>query len=134
MVSIAIIGSGFGGLGAAIRLRQEGIDDFVVLGPNTGTGHTTVVILAEAQIEHLLSALHYMRKYGIDAIEPRAEVQAEFVARIDDRMRGTVWLAGGCASWYLDSTGRNATLWPDFTWRFTRRVSQFHPEEYVLGN
>ena len=28
---IAIIGSGFGGLGAAIRLKREGIDDFVVL-------------------------------------------------------------------------------------------------------
>src|SRR5260221_5991501 len=29
--SIAIIGSGFGGLGAAIRLNQQGITDFVVL-------------------------------------------------------------------------------------------------------
>src|SRR5260221_9642944 len=28
---IAIIGSGFGGLGAAIRLKQQGITDFVVL-------------------------------------------------------------------------------------------------------
>ena len=27
----------------------------------------------------------------------------------------------GCASWYLDDTGRNATLWPDWTWRFRRR-------------
>ena len=30
-VGIAIIGSGFAGLGMAIRLKQEGIDDFVVL-------------------------------------------------------------------------------------------------------
>src|SRR5687768_16304414 len=30
-VRIAIIGSGFGGLGTAIRLKQEGIHDFVVL-------------------------------------------------------------------------------------------------------
>ena len=28
---IAIVGSGFGGLGAAIRLKREGIDDFVIL-------------------------------------------------------------------------------------------------------
>ncbi|HEV3049644.1 MAG TPA: NAD(P)/FAD-dependent oxidoreductase, partial [Longimicrobium sp.] len=30
-VRIAIIGSGFGGLGTAIRLKQQGVDDFVVL-------------------------------------------------------------------------------------------------------
>src|SRR5690348_10051300 len=30
-VRIAIIGSGFGGLGAAIQLKRQGIDDFVVL-------------------------------------------------------------------------------------------------------
>ena len=30
-IRVAIIGSGFGGLGAAIRLKNDGIDDFVVL-------------------------------------------------------------------------------------------------------
>src|SRR5258705_8746977 len=30
-VRVAIIGAGFGGLGAAIRLKQRGIDDFVIL-------------------------------------------------------------------------------------------------------
>jgi cation diffusion facilitator CzcD-associated flavoprotein CzcO len=30
-VHVAIVGSGFGGIGTAIRLMQEGIHDFVVL-------------------------------------------------------------------------------------------------------
>ncbi len=30
-VHVAIVGSGFAGLGMAIRLKQQGIDDFVVL-------------------------------------------------------------------------------------------------------
>lgn len=29
-VHVAIIGSGFGGIGTAIRLKQSGIDDFVI--------------------------------------------------------------------------------------------------------
>jgi hypothetical protein len=53
------------------------------------------------------------------------------VAGLDRRMRGTVWTAGGCASWYLDRTGRNSTLWPDFSWRYRRRVSRFRPQEYA---
>ncbi|RMI31387.1 flavin-containing monooxygenase [Nocardia stercoris] len=39
-VRVAIIGAGFGGLGAAIRLRQAGIDDFVVLERATDVGGT----------------------------------------------------------------------------------------------
>ena len=46
-------------------------------------------------------------------------------------MPGTVW-ASGCASWYLDATGRNATLWPDFTFRFRQRTKHFDPESYEL--
>jgi hypothetical protein len=45
-------------------------------------------------------------------------------------MRGTVWLAGGCASWYLDEDGRNTTLWPDFTFRFRHALRHFDPQSY----
>jgi cation diffusion facilitator CzcD-associated flavoprotein CzcO len=104
---------------------------FILLGPNTGLGHTSVLLMIEAQIEHLLSALRHMRRSGATAVEPRPEAQASFVSEVDRRMRGTVWVAGGCASWYIDSTGRNSTLWPDSTWRFRRRVARFDPAEYV---
>ena len=38
--TVAIIGSGFSGIGLAIRLRQEGVEDFVVLERNDGVGGT----------------------------------------------------------------------------------------------
>lgn len=103
---------------------------FFLLGPNTGLGHTSVVYMIEAQVEHLLAAMHHMRERGVAALEPRPEAQAAWVAEVDRRMRGTVWTSGGCASWYLDRTGRNSTLWPDFTWRFRRRVARLRSDEY----
>ncbi|MFF4957266.1 flavin-containing monooxygenase [Streptomyces sp. NPDC001222] len=39
-VRVAVIGSGFGGLGAAVRLRREGVTDFVVLERASGVGGT----------------------------------------------------------------------------------------------
>ncbi|MBB1254876.1 flavin-containing monooxygenase [Streptomyces alkaliterrae] len=39
-VRVAVIGSGFGGLGAAVRLRRAGITDFVVLERRGGVGGT----------------------------------------------------------------------------------------------
>ncbi|HEX8271690.1 MAG TPA: NAD(P)/FAD-dependent oxidoreductase [Longimicrobiaceae bacterium] len=104
---------------------------FMLPGPNTGLGHTSVVYMIEAQIEHLLSAVRHMRRHRLAALEPRPEAQAAFVAEVDGRMRGTVWTSGGCRSWYLDATGRNSTLWPDFTWRFRRRAARLDPADYV---
>jgi cation diffusion facilitator CzcD-associated flavoprotein CzcO len=106
---------------------------FMLLGPNTGLGHNSVVYMIEAQIEHFIGALRYMRAHGAEAIEPAAEAQRRYVAAVDRRMRGTVWVSGGCRSWYLDRTGRNSTLWPDSSWRFHRLVSRFKPAEYQIA-
>ena len=105
---------------------------FLLQGPNTGLGHSSVLIMLEAQIEHVLDAVRYMRRHGIAAIEPRPEAQADYNADIDRRMRGTVWTSGGCRSWYLDANGRNSTLWPRPTTSFRRRVARLVPHEYLL--
>jgi cation diffusion facilitator CzcD-associated flavoprotein CzcO len=105
---------------------------FFLQGPNTGLGNTSVIYMIERQIEHMVLALRHMRERGATAIEPRPEAQAAFVAAVDRAMRGTVWTDGGCASWYLDATGRNSTLWPGYTWQFARRLRRFDPGEYLL--
>lgn len=105
---------------------------FLLLGPNTGLGHNSVVYMIESQITHIVKALDYMRKHNISTIEPRIEAQTSFVKEVEENMQGTVWTSGGCASWYLDSTGRNSTLWPTFTWLFKRRLARFNPLEYQL--
>lgn len=104
---------------------------FLLLGPNTGLGHNSVVYMIESQITHIVNALNYMKKHNLAAIEPKIEAQEAFVKEVEQNMQGTVWTSGGCASWYLDSTGRNSTLWPTFTWLFKRRVGQFRPLEYL---
>lgn len=103
---------------------------FVLQGPNTGLGHSSVLLMIEAQIEHVLGALRHMDAHGLAAIEPTPEAQAAFVAAVDRDMARTVWVTGGCRSWYLDETGRNATLWPGSIASFRRRVAPFHPAEY----
>jgi cation diffusion facilitator CzcD-associated flavoprotein CzcO len=100
---------------------------FLLLGPNTGLGSTSVVLMIEAQIEYVLRALEFMRTAGVAAVEPRPEAQQAFLAEVDGRMRPTVWSAGGCASWYIDRTGRVSAIWPGFTWAYRRRTRRFDP-------
>ena len=101
---------------------------FVLLGPNTGLGHSSMVYMIESQIAYVMDAL----RSGADVIEVRPEVEARFNAELQRRMRGTVWNSG-CMSWYQDARGGNPTLWPDWTWRFRRRTGRFDPSEYALA-
>ncbi|GIH16505.1 flavin-containing monooxygenase [Rugosimonospora africana] len=103
---------------------------FLLLGPNTGLGHSSVVFMMEGQLDYLMSALDYLRANGITAVEPTARAQEEFVTAVDRKMAGTVWGRGGCHSWYQDATGRNAAIWPGSTWRYRQRVRRFDPGAY----
>jgi cation diffusion facilitator CzcD-associated flavoprotein CzcO len=104
---------------------------FFLLGPNTGLGHSSMVYMIESQIAHVMAVLRHMREHGAQTIEVTEEAQARYNAELERRLDGTVWNTG-CASWYLDRTGRNATIWPDWTWRFRRRVARLDPTEYQL--
>jgi cation diffusion facilitator CzcD-associated flavoprotein CzcO len=104
---------------------------FVLLGPNTGLGHSSMVYMIESQVAYVLDALRYMDRHGADTVQVRADAAERFNADLDERMQGTVW-STGCASWYLDSRGRNATLWPDWTWRFRQRTARFDPDDFEL--
>ena len=56
---------------------------------------------------------------------------AAFNDEIQAELAHTVWNSG-CSSWYLDASGRNTTLWPDFTWRYRQRTRRFDADRYSL--
>jgi len=103
---------------------------FLLLGPNSGLGHNSVVFMIEAELEHLLKALAHLDSTGAAALEPSGEAQRRYTAVVDRKMRGTVWTTGGCVSWYLDATGRNSTLWPSYSFSYRMRARRFRPADY----
>jgi cation diffusion facilitator CzcD-associated flavoprotein CzcO len=105
---------------------------FMLLGPNTGLGHSSMVYMIESQVAYVLDALRVMDERGAETVEVSREAADEFNEAVQRQLDGTVWNTG-CSSWYLDDTGRNATLWPDWTWRFRRRTARFEPADHELG-
>lgn len=95
---------------------------FLLVGPNTGPGHTSVVFYIESQVAYVLDALNAMERSSLSNIDVRPDVQANFNDEVQRRMEGTVWTSGGCGSWYLDENGRNTTLWPGFSFELRRRT------------
>jgi hypothetical protein len=47
-------------------------------------------------------------------------------------MAKTVWVKGGCSSWYVDRSGRNSTLWPDWTFEHAAATSELDLGEYAF--
>ncbi|MHA6792071.1 flavin-containing monooxygenase [Pseudonocardia bannensis] len=106
---------------------------FMLVGPNTATGHTSVLLYLESQIEYVVQALRHVGRHGAASLDVRPDVQDAFNRDLRERLAGTVWTAGGCRSWYLDSDGGTSALWPGYTWQFQKALRRFEPADYRLG-
>ncbi|WP_354699377.1 Baeyer-Villiger monooxygenase [Paraconexibacter sp. AEG42_29] len=104
---------------------------FTLLGPNTGLGAGSIVTMIEAQLDYAVACLDAMDTHRLATIEPREDVQHAFNVDVQQRSQGTVWLSGGCSSWYLADDGRNVTLWPDLMAAFEKRTRAFDLTEHV---
>jgi cation diffusion facilitator CzcD-associated flavoprotein CzcO len=100
---------------------------FLLLGPNTALGHSSVVLMIEAQIRYVLGALRALDQRG-GAMDVKPEALAGFMAEVDRGHATRVW-GTGCDSWYL-SEGKNFTLWPGATARYIARTWRFDPKQY----
>jgi cation diffusion facilitator CzcD-associated flavoprotein CzcO len=103
---------------------------FLLYGPNLNLGHSSIVYMLESQIHYVLQAIALLRRGDVKALDVRPAVQRAYNEDITRRLSATVWNAGGCASWYLDANGRNSTMWPDYTFRYRRRVDRFDVADY----
>jgi cation diffusion facilitator CzcD-associated flavoprotein CzcO len=104
---------------------------FVLVGPNVGVGHTSMVYMIESQLAYVDEALTAMDAEQLETLETTPQAQEAYRRLIARKSRGTVWLTGGCASWYLDEQGHNTTLWPDFTFRFRKMLRTLDRDNYV---
>ncbi len=105
---------------------------FLMIGPNSTLAHNSMIYMIESHISYIASALTFMSRPGVHMVEVKPSVQRRYNERLQARLEHSVWVEGGCGSWYLDHRGRNTTLWPDHTWKFRRLTRQFHPGEYTV--
>jgi cation diffusion facilitator CzcD-associated flavoprotein CzcO len=105
---------------------------FILMGPNTGPGHTSVLVFTEAQIDYALQAIRRMvDDPTLRSVEVRRDVQDAYNAGIQGRMKHMVW-SSGCSSWYLSPDGENHSLYPGLASEYRARTRTFKASEYHL--
>ncbi|MCX2162765.1 alpha/beta fold hydrolase [Corynebacterium auriscanis] len=108
---------------------------YLLHGPNIGLGHTSVILMFEAQARYIRQAVELASSRTVNSgsvpvkasIAPTPRAQRNFDHLVGRLTNGTVWTSGGCDSWYLDQTGHNSNIWPGSTLEYilrTRRISQ----------
>lgn len=126
------------GVDLAAQFREGGVETYMgimvhrfpnlafMLGPNTALGHNSVVFMIEQQTKFVMRLLDEMDRRGASAAEPTLEAQTAFNTEIQRLVEKGIWTQGGCTSWYLDSQGKNRTIWPKFTFQYwweTRKIN-----------
>ena len=102
---------------------------FMLLGPNSGLGHNSVIVMIEAQVRYIVGCLKAMRQNGLRWLAPKREEEQAFNQAVRQGFRGSVW-AGSCQSWYKKANGANHTLWPWSTFRYRREMAKPNLSEY----
>ncbi len=104
---------------------------FFLLGPNTALGHNSVVFMIEQQTKWIVAMLDAMDERGAQAVEPTPQAQRDFNDALQEKVSKGVWSQGGCTSWYLDSQGKNRTIWPGFTFRYWWRTRKVETDDFA---
>jgi cation diffusion facilitator CzcD-associated flavoprotein CzcO len=104
----------------------------LVIGPNTGLGHNSMIHMIESQLDYILDYLKTLDRLDGAALDARPDAQQRWCADVEQRMASTVWATGGCASWYQNTAGRIPTLWPGSTLRFRRATRRIDLAEYAV--
>jgi cation diffusion facilitator CzcD-associated flavoprotein CzcO len=105
---------------------------FFTLGPFGAAGNQSAIYMIESQIGYIVDALRTVRERNATRVEVRPAVQDAFIEEMEARSTSTVWLTGGCTSYYQTPDGGNSGLYPNWSFEYRRRTSQFDAENYEV--
>lgn len=104
---------------------------FLMLGPNTATGHTSTLLYIEPEADHAIACMQRVRSEGKRWIAVRAGAAQAHDAAQQQRLAGSVW--SQCSSWYRAENGRIVAIWPGFTAEYDKAVRRPDWSAYELA-
>ena len=103
---------------------------FFLLGPNTGLGHASMILMMEAQIPHMMKIIKAVKPGQYFTVKPQA--LAKFNARIQNKMQHSIWVTS-CQSWYKTDDGHVPTLWPYPTYTYKNMMRATGLDDYEIS-
>jgi cation diffusion facilitator CzcD-associated flavoprotein CzcO len=105
---------------------------FMMLGPNSQNTVGSVMWTAEQQSIYISKAIKALQENDVKVVDVKQTVQDKFNAHIDKRLKRMPIRADFCKSYYLDASGRNHIIWPEYGFVIKHKMSHFKPSDYDL--
>ena len=103
---------------------------FLLGGPNTGSGHISVLVATEAQVGYVVRCIRELARRGGGSMEVRTDTAAAYNVDLQARLARTVWASPACTSWYKTDAGRIVALYPGFATRYVMEMRRPHFADY----
>lgn len=103
----------------------------IMMGPGTGLGHSSMLIMLEAQVNYLMERLDWFDRHGVEVADVTEEAQGRYNEWMRRRLGPSAWVTG-CSSWYVDDKGNAPAIWPATTVKFVSDHQRFDPKAYDL--
>ncbi len=118
---------------AYLGLATQNVPNFFMLyGPNTNLGHTSILVMVEAQIDYILRVLREMQAKGAREVTVRAAAQDRYNRVLQDELKQSPW-ASDCGSWYKTETGKITNNWPHSTHDYTQALKRVEWAHWEMG-
>jgi cation diffusion facilitator CzcD-associated flavoprotein CzcO len=98
-------------------------------GPTSPIGNLSLIMISEHQIDYIISMLDLMGKKGLTSLAPNRQAYDDYNNAMRERVKDTVWVTGGCDSWYIDESGL-PNLYPFPPQQYLRDMHDPHENEY----
>ncbi len=122
------------GVNAHLGVTVAGFPNlYLLIGPNTGLGHNSMIFMIEAQVRYVLQCLEMARSRGAATVTVRPTAQRRFNDWVQRKSGRAVWITGGCTSWYLDKEGKNRAAWPASTVNYWLRTRRLRPADFEFS-
>lgn len=107
---------------------------FIMMGPNTLTGHLSVIYTSECQINFVIRAIRPILRSlnshrsmlpalrsSPDIVDVTPEAEERDISDVQERVKKLVW-ASGCVTWAIEpETKRNTAMYPDYQYKYWLR-------------
>lgn len=83
-----------------------GFPNFWLLeGPTGPVGNLSLITISEHQVDYIIGMLDKMKQDGLAAVAATEDAFTRYNDGMREAVKKTVWVTGGCTSWYMDKTG-----------------------------
>ncbi|MEM1281916.1 MAG: NAD(P)/FAD-dependent oxidoreductase [Chlamydiota bacterium] len=105
---------------------------FIMYGPNTNIGHTSYLLVGEAQANYIAQCIQGLKDNGWSSMSVKPAVLNENYNHNQEKLKRMIW-AKVDKSWYRSKNGDIANNYPDRIMKYQRKTRRVNFDDYDIS-